>query len=68
MADQWQAADKAYQQHHASCGTCKGAGLRPNEAQRCPEGQALWTNYLNTPLPLFLTKKWPQTSTFKKKK
>lgn len=41
----WQAADKAYQIHHAGCPTCRAASANPNTLQRCPEGEALWATY-----------------------
>ncbi|WP_287740032.1 hypothetical protein [Diaphorobacter sp.] len=41
----WYAADKAYQLHHGSCGTCRAAGARPGSAQSCPTGAQLWATY-----------------------
>lgn len=41
----WYGADKAYQLHHCSCGTCRAAGARPGAAQRCPTGAQLWATY-----------------------
>ncbi len=47
MIATWQDADKAYQLHHIACPDCLGAGRRPGQTERCPEGEALWTQYLD---------------------
>lgn len=52
----WDAADKSYQLHHVSCGTCIGAGASPNTQTRCPEGQALWDAYNAAGMPPHLPK------------
>lgn len=44
----WHSADKAYQLHHASCPQCLGAGRRPGQSERCPQGIELWELYLET--------------------
>lgn len=33
-APDWNAADRAYQLHHATCPTCRAAGANPNHLQR----------------------------------
>lgn len=43
----WQETDKAYQAHHTSCPQCLGAGRRPGQSERCPEGGELWELYLS---------------------
>lgn len=45
MTIDWYAADQAYQAHHTHCATCRAAGARPGQAQRCSEGQRLWDQY-----------------------
>lgn len=43
----WYAADRAYQNHAAACGTCQAAGANPNHAlHRCPAGAELWATYI----------------------
>ena len=47
MQPTWQDADKAYQLHHIHCPQCLGAGRRPGQSERCPEGLELWELYLS---------------------
>lgn len=42
-----EAADKAYQLHHAQCSLCRAAGAQPGKQQRCPEGAPLWKAYFD---------------------
>lgn len=42
---QWDAADKAYQAHHAACALCRSAGTSRTGLERCAAGQALWQAY-----------------------
>lgn len=51
----WDTADKAYQLHHFSCAQCCAAGVMPGRQERCPEGLALWTQYLNAGDPPHFT-------------
>jgi hypothetical protein len=41
----WPAADRAYQQHHAACPTCRAAGTAPGSVQRCTVEAQLWGTY-----------------------
>lgn len=54
-APDWNAADKAYQAHHASCPTCRAAGANPNHLQRCPTGAPLWATYQAAGMPPHFT-------------
>lgn len=54
-ANAWEAADKAYQLHHFSCPQCRAAGAAPGRQERCPEGLALWTKYLDAGDPPHFT-------------
>lgn len=47
----WHAADAAYQQHHATCPTCRAAGAAPGSVQRCTVGAQLWATYNQAGLP-----------------
>lgn len=43
----WLALDRAYQDHHFQCPTCKAAGK--GVGTRCATGAALWAAYIESP-------------------
>ena len=53
-ATDWQAADKAYQQHHSGCAQCRAAGTNP-ALLRCPVGAELWATYQAAGMPPHFT-------------
>ena len=53
-ANAWEAADQAYQAHHFNCPHCISAGISRSQ-ERCPDGQTLWTQYLNAGDPPHFT-------------
>lgn len=55
----WNAADRAYLEHHFTCPTCCAAGASQAAHPRCPAGQALWEVYQSAGMPLHF--RWLQS-------
>lgn len=53
----WEATDRAYQQHVAHCPQCRSAGQ--GYGARCEAGAALWQAHQSAPMPAKLAKAHP---------